>query len=44
VTMVAMRVGDDDSVEPSYFCCKQLLAKIGPAIDEHLAAGAFHQD
>ena len=44
VTMIAVGVGDDYSLELSHSRCEQLLTKVGPAVDEYLTAGALHQD
>ena len=44
MAMVAMGVGDDHAVEAADLGREQLLAKVGPAIDEHALAGAFDQD
>ena len=44
VAMVAVGVGDDYCVETANFRSKQLLAQIGPAIDEDALAGAFDED
>src|SRR4051794_37998217 len=44
MAMIAMGVGNDHSVEEARFRCQQLLAKVGPAVDEYLTAAAFHQD
>ena len=42
--MVAVGVGHDHAVDPRDLGREQLLAKIGPAVDQHPLAAALHQD
>jgi hypothetical protein len=42
--MIAVSVRDDYAVEAPDLDCKQLLAKVGPAIDQHAFAGTLNQD
>src|SRR5437764_12327286 len=44
VAMVAMSMRDDHAVEAPNRGGKQLLAKVGPAVDQHPFAGTFDQD
>ncbi len=44
VTMVGMVMGDDDPANVDDVGGKQLLAKVGPAVDEKPLARAFEQD
>jgi hypothetical protein len=39
-----MSVGDYHAVNASDLDAQQLLAKVGPAIDQHPLAGAFDKD
>ena len=42
--MVAVRVGDDHSVEAFYLGGQELLPQVRAAIDKHSLPQAFHQD
>ena len=43
VAMVGMVVGDDQRVDVADVGVEQLLAKVGPAVDQQALAGAFDQ-
>ena len=44
VTVVAVRVCDNDAVQASDLGRQQLLAQVRPAIDKHALAGTFDED
>ena len=44
VTVITVGMGDDHAVEAADVGAQQLLAKVGPAIDQHALTRACHQD
>ena len=44
VTMIAMRMGNDDAFKASNVGGQKLLAKVRPAVDQHPLAGTFDED